>query len=103
MTRPRLGASEEDTKELLRISLSAAVPLWIMEYERLPIEEILALAPEASQYIAEHGDVIMYRGARKGETARAFNELAKGLAILSFAPGGVKFLGMHFEAKPRRA
>jgi hypothetical protein len=36
-----------------------------------------------------------------GESAKAFNALARGIAALSFAPGGVTTFGMHFEAKLR--
>lgn len=84
---------------LLSISLSAAVPLWIEELRHLPWSEIETLAKECSQVIAEKGDIIQYRSPKQGETAKAFNSLAKGIAALSFAPGGVKVFGMHFEAK----
>lgn len=87
----------EGASELLKISLSAAVPLWIAELRGLPWSEISRMAGEASQYIAEHGDALMYK--TKGVTSKAFNHLARGLAALSFAPGGVKFLGMHFESR----
>jgi len=49
--------------------------------------------------IAEHGDDILFRSKRKGATASAFNALAEGIAILSFAPGGVKVFGGHWETK----
>lgn len=92
---------EEYTRELLKAALSVSVPLLIWEYRDVPIDELLALAPEVSQYIAEHGDMVLYKSKKKGETAKAFNNVARGLAILAHAPGGVKFLGLHFEAKPR--
>jgi hypothetical protein len=81
---------------LLRAALSAAVPLWATELESMPYSYICERANECSSCIAEHGDVILYRG-RKGESAAAFNRLAEGLACLSFAPGGVRFLDMHFD------
>lgn len=87
----------DGASELLKISLSAAVPLHIAEMKSLPWAEVSRIASEASQFIAEHGDALMYK--TKGVTAKAFNHLAKGLAALSFVPGGVKFLGMHFEAR----
>lgn len=34
-----------------------------------------------------------------GKTREAFSDLAMALAIMSFAPGGVRFLGMHWEEK----
>ena len=86
---------------LLAISLSAAVPLRIMEFQARPWAELKAVALEASQVIAEKGDIILFRGGKKGETAAAFNKLAEGIAVLAFAPGGVRAFGMHFEAKHR--
>lgn len=87
----------EHAEELLKLMLPAAVPLWISELKGLPWPEITKLAAEASQYIAEHGDALMYK--TKGTTAKAFNQLAKGIAALSFVPGGVKIFGLHFEAR----
>lgn len=84
---------------LLPSALAAAVPLWIIEvrgYEQSVREERARIC---AQHIAEHGDVILFRSKRKGETAEAFNRLAEGLACLAFAPGGVKAFGQHWEAK----
>ena len=86
-----------DATELLKISLSAAVPLWIQELQGFTWAEILKMADEAATIIASQGDTLMYK--TKGKTRETFNQLAKGLAALSFAPGGVTFLGMHFEAR----
>ena len=80
--------------DLLRISLSAAVPLHAAELKRLPWSDVAHIAGECSQTIAEKGDVLQFGG--KGGAA-AFNALARGLAALSFAPGGVNFLGDHYE------
>jgi len=87
----------ERPDELLKIALSAAVPLWITEFKNLPWPEVSKIAADASQYIAEHGDALMYK--TKGTTAKAFNHLAKGIAALSFVPGGVTMFGLHFEAR----
>lgn len=83
--------------ELLRISLQAAVPLHAWDMQRMPLDHLLRLGPELSQIIAEKGDIIQFRGGKKGETAAAFNALAKALALLSFFPGGVRFLGDRYE------
>lgn len=82
---------------LLRSTLEVAVPLWIEQLRPLTWHERADRAELCGQYVAEHGDVIMYRGARQGDTAAAFNRLAEGLACLAFVPGGVKFMGMHWE------
>jgi len=91
--------SFQGTSELLKIALSAAVPLRIMEYQNRPWNELHNEILGASQVIAEHGDKLMFRSKKPGETAWVFNTVAKALAVMSFVPGGVKFLGMHFEAK----
>lgn len=87
--------------DLLRISLSAAVPLHIEELKQRggPNEAELAQAREASRLVAEKGDRLMFRGKKAGESAQVFNALAFGLAVLSFCPGGVTFLGDKWEAK----
>lgn len=82
--------------DLLSISLSAAVPLWIEELRSLTLEQRLARAKGLSDIIAEHGDVILFRGGRKGETAKAFNALAEGVAIGAFQPGGITAFGQHW-------
>lgn len=85
------------SQELLRMSLQVAVPLHAREMMRCPIDELVALGPDLAQVIAEKGDVIQFAGKKRGETAAAFNALAKALAIMSFWPGGVLFLGDRYE------
>ncbi len=85
--------------ELIKISLSAAVPLWVLEFQRMDWSKLLKIAEVAGQTVAEKGDIIQFRSKKKGETAKAFNELAKGVAVLSFFPGGVTCFGLHFENK----
>ena len=85
-------------EELLKVSLLAAVPLWIEKFKLKGWPELLEIAKVEGQVVAEKGDIIQYRSKKKGETAAAFNSLARGLAVLAFFPGGVKFSGLHFEA-----
>lgn len=82
---------------LLKSMLPMAVMLNTLNFKELPWKQLQQIATDASQFIAEHGDNILFKGPKKGDTAKAFNELAKGVAVLSFAPGGVNILGMHFE------
>jgi hypothetical protein len=78
--------------------LHVAVPVAIQDTVRYLAEDRrLALAAECGQYIAEHGDDLMFRG-RKGAAAKAFTMLAHGLACAAFQPGGIDFAGMHFCA-----
>lgn len=93
---------ETDTakKTLLLTSLQAAVPLW---YRELGLPDTLAehTKPDVLQpiqeAIAHHGDVLLFRGGKKGETADVFNKMAKGMAILSCFPGGFDLFGRHWE------
>lgn len=86
---------------LLSTSLSVAVPLWIAQIQKegWSWEKILEVASRCGQTVASEGDNILYRSKKKGGTAKAFNDLALGMACLAFVPGGVTAFGMHFEAK----
>lgn len=92
------GIGDATNHVLLTLTLSCAVPLWIEQFRVLNDDQRLEIARVSGQEIAEHGDIIQYRSKKKGETAAAFNHLARGLAVLAFAPGGVRFAGLHFEA-----
>ena len=83
---------------LLSSTLQLAVPLWIERLRGAPWEHVERRARECSQVIAEHGDNLLFRSKKKGDTAEAFNRLAEGIACLSFCPGGVKIFGEHWEA-----
>jgi hypothetical protein len=84
---------------MLVTALECAVPLRVMELRGKPGDELLSLAREAGQHVASHGDVILHRGKKKGETARAFSQLVTGLAVLVLTcPGGADFAGRHWEA-----
>jgi hypothetical protein len=89
--------------ELLKIALSAAVPLWILKVRSWPEAQRAERAKVCGQMVASHGDVIMFKQAATKKnpigSAEAFNALAEGLALLSFYPGGVKFADLHWETK----
>jgi hypothetical protein len=83
----------------MRTALAAAVPLWILELQNMPFEHITERAKVCSQIIAEKGDILQFGGEKTGDTAEVFNRFAEGVACLAFVPGGVTFLGDHWEAK----
>jgi hypothetical protein len=83
--------------DLLANTLLIAVPLWIEEMKKVSWEERRQFSSECCNIICHHGDDILYKSHKKGETATAFNALARGMAILSFARGGVTAFGLHFE------
>lgn len=80
-------------------ALGMAVPLWQLELKSVPFNELLKECPEISQMLAEKGDILLYGSKTKGETAQIFNRVARGLAILSFLPGGVKLFGQTWIAQ----
>jgi hypothetical protein len=86
----------------LAIGMSAAVPLRIMELTQienitLRAEVMQRWAAEAEAVLGETGEAITHRTVA-GDSARAFNAAAKGIAALAFVPGGITIFGMHFEA-----
>lgn len=84
--------------DLLSISLAAAVPLWIEQLKPLTPDQRIGRTGELAEIIASKGDAILYRSTKRGESAKAFNALAEGLAIGAFQPGGVTFAGQHYCA-----
>ena len=82
---------------LLMVSLEAAVPLWILEFRDQPSDKLGQLVAGCGEFIAAHGDDLLFGGEHCGD---AFNALAKSLAVLAFAPGGVTFNGRHWEYPP---
>lgn len=87
----------------LGVALDAAVPLWIRRVQDYSPAWRASRASQCASIVAHKGDVILYRSGRKSETARAFNALAEGLALMAFQPGGVRFAGRHWEAEQELA
>lgn len=88
----------EAASDLLEITLEAAVPLRVLELRHASDGERARLASEASAQIAEHGDVILYRSPRRGDTATAVGWLITGLACAAHQPGGVRFRNLGWCA-----
>ena len=92
------GTSQEQrTYNLLHDTLGVAVTINMMQLMHSTFEERQAFIAGDVDIIASEGDNILYPGPRKGDTARAFNALARALAVLAFQPGGVKAFGHHFK------
>ena len=86
----------EDMPVLLPTMLQTAVPLWAEQFAHRPFAELQDMLPDIGNIIAHKGDIILYKSNKPGETAEAFNALAKGVAIASFVPGGVCCFGYRF-------
>lgn len=84
---------------LLRTHVECMTRLKIAELERWPEPIVLEKAkPELSRIahaLAEKGDVLQFGGKGAGDLV---SSLVWALAVLAFLPGGVDFLGLHFEA-----
>lgn len=91
-------------EELLPLHLSAEVPLHIAELQEKggPDAADFLLAQQAGQAIATRGDRLLHRCGKKGETAALISELAFGVVVLSFLPGGITVFGQHWEALSTR-
>lgn len=90
--------ARDDVKFLLSVSLQAAVPLLLDELAHAPDRPltIRTWAEQAADEVGSRGDILQWRGSKRGETAGVFNHLARGMAALATAPGGVRFLGLIF-------
>jgi hypothetical protein len=75
--------------------LALAVPLRIEELRAKPPAERVELGRRCGELIAEHGDDLLFGGRC---TREAWTALVTGLAACAFAPGGVRFAGLHWEA-----
>lgn len=86
----------------LPIALDVAIPLHMAELAALPSDQRFDAAIDAAntalRVMDETGEAILYR-RRPGESARAFNAVAKAIAALAFSPGGITIFGRHWEAK----
>jgi hypothetical protein len=87
----------------LVLALGAAVPLEIDRMravdDELRAQQIATVLP-ASSYpdglTGPHGDDLLYGGKR---CVDAFAEVARALACLAWAMGGINFAGLHFCAQ----
>ena len=79
--------------------LDKAVRRWIDELAALPSGRRRAVcrrwAAEAGPAVMSGGDVLRY-GDKPAKVAAVFNHVARGLAALATAPGGVTWMGMHW-------
>lgn len=80
-------------------TLRLAVPMWADDLRRMSPDDrqlhIRAWASDAVDQVASRGDTLQF-GGKRGAAANVFNHLARGLAALSFQPGGVTFAGEHW-------
>lgn len=91
------AAGVGEARSLARLSLELAVPQAIAELAEVPGPVRLALARDCAAELAVHGNALWI--TRRVATSDAgLTWLARGLAALAYEPGGVRFLGLHWDA-----
>ena len=83
-----------NTNTLLTSSLAVAVPLWCAQLQGQDFEVLQRRAQECSQYLAGHGDELLFKVP--GKTAEAFNRTAEGIACAVLLTGSLTFQGITF-------
>jgi hypothetical protein len=91
--------SADYTLRTLKLFLQTAVPLWTIRFKDLSWEELKQIMRESEKVLEELGELATFAQFKKGETAKAFNAIAKAIAALSFVPQGIDIFGLHFETK----
>lgn len=88
-------------EQLFRLTVITAVPLNIADLKAKggPNDFQWDWAREFADDLGSLGDILQFKGERKGEAATMMNRFAYALAIMAFAPGGVTFADLHFEAQ----
>lgn len=93
------GESPDYTLRILKELLQTAVPLWTIRFKDLSWEDLKRIMRESEKVLEESGEFATFAQFKKGETAKAFNAIAKAIAALSFVPQGIDIFGLHFEAR----
>lgn len=100
ITRVEPAKPQEDWA--LPSMLSCAVPLWIQQFRQLTLDEWQARLKDLDSDDSEfclRMEYVLHRGLRDSDSAKAFNDLAKSIALLSFCPNGIRCFGSHWESK----
>jgi hypothetical protein len=89
----------------LQSFLALAVPLKIAEYHERrggqpSCHDRQRVAWATAAELGGKGDHLLFAAPNEGDTAELFNRIVDALAVLAFQPGGVTFLGTHYEVQP---
>lgn len=85
---------DEINKTLLTSSLEVAIPLWIETFKDYDWDEFKRIVNDSENVLSECAEAVLFRV--EGKSAKAFNALAKAIAVLSYCPGGIEIFGMRF-------
>ena len=84
----------------LLLVLEVGVPLRAHEIKSRggPSDFDLQRCRDFAPVLASKGDALQYASKKKGEAADLMAQLIDAVAVLACMPGGVTFLGQHWEA-----
>jgi hypothetical protein len=91
---------EHTTGTLLQTTLEATVPFRMLELRQQggPLDRDWQETRDFADVLATEGDAVLFKGHKKGDTARVMKGLIRALAVMAFVPGGVTAWGLHFDA-----
>ena len=100
MSQPEQKPQRSLREVLFLLTIQTAVPLNIAEIKAKggPNDFQWDWAREFADELGSLGDILQFKGEKPGQTANVMNRFTYALAILAFAPGGVTFAELHFEA-----
>lgn len=100
MSQPEPKPQRSLREELFLLTIQTAVPLNIAEIKAKggPNDFQWDWAREFADELGERGDILQFKGEKPGQAATIMNRFSYALAVMAFAPGGVTFAGLHFEA-----
>jgi len=91
-----IGKSLPVDMTALAETLRLAVPMHIAEARGMRPEHRVATAARLMGADELPGDALIFGANNWRTTARAFNSLARGLAMAAYQPGGATYLGVHW-------
>jgi hypothetical protein len=100
---PNARRGENIDSDLMRLTLELGVPVRALELmhhggpSRFDFDEARAFA----DVLAEKGDILQFRGGKKGEAGEIMGGLIRAVAVMAFVPGGVTVFGAHFQYDAR--
>lgn len=91
---------ERRIMDLLSVLLECSVNLRMLELAKLNPKDLWEQFRSRREYLTEqiaaHGDDLQFGGKHCAST---FNALAEAISYGAFVPGGITFLGQHWEHK----
>lgn len=82
--------------------IQLAILIWIKKMMNMPLEDVWKRLDEISgtlpSLLATKGEAFIFGTGKKGEAALMFSQVAEGVALMSFLPGGIHIFEHHWES-----